>query len=386
MWRGKLPCCRVRRGSGNISTVPTLIKGARTVNNAKPKLDGIQTLRGIAAVTVAVFHFSVLERAFYGPDLLSPAFAGYGRAGVDLFFVISGFIMVLVSGNAASGVQSAYEFLVKRVIRIYPPYWVVTVGVITIWLLSGGHQFAGLIGKDPNWIASFTLWPQDRYPVLLVGWTLIHEMYFYLVFAALLFAPIAWRPGLLAFWAFVVLAAALLRFEPGSAVGKVVLSPLTLEFILGGAIALIRPRVSGFFWSAIALAAIWAVAAVVLLGFSPTHEQFEEAWSRVLVFGPASAFLVFAFTDPSRATVWPKSLVALGDASYALYLLHVPIFVLFRTTVWDSFSGPGIIDNTFAFVSMLAISISVSFLFFRRIEQPTLRFGARLLPLRAKAG
>ena len=352
------------------------------MNSSQTKLDGIQTLRGIAALVVAVFHFSVLERTFYGPDLLMPAFAGYGRAGVDLFFVISGFIMVLVSGNATSGARSAFEFLVKRAIRIYPPYWIVTLIVIAIWWLSSGQQFAMLIGKDPNWIASFTLWPQDRYPVLLVGWTLIHEMYFYLIFAALLFAPIAWRRGLLLFWALVVIAAAFTRFEPGTAVAKVVLSPLTLEFILGGFIALVRPRVSGFFWSALFLSVIWVVASVALLGFAPTHEQFEEAWPRVMVFGPASAFLVFAFTDPNRVRVWPTSLVALGDASYALYLLQAPLFVLSRQ-LWNKFSVPGIFDNAVALVLMLALSIALSFAFFRRVERPTQRLGAGLLSSRA---
>ncbi len=348
--------------------------------NSKTKLDGIQTLRGIAAVVVAVFHFSTLESKFYGPDLLLPAFSGYGRAGVDLFFVISGFIMVLVSSNAASNTGSAYEFLVKRAIRIYPPYWLVTLGVIVIWFLTGDFQF--LIGKDPNWIASFTLWPQERYPILLVGWTLIHEMYFYLVFAALLLASIAWRPRLLAFWALAILASALSGLESASAVGKVVLSPLTLEFILGGAVALIRPRVQGLFWPAIAFAMIWTVAAVALLAFAPTHEQFEEAWARVLIFGPASALLVFAVTDPDRDTIWPRSLVSLGDASYALYLLHMPLFWLLRP-VWDSFSGPGIFDNALALVVMLGVSIALSFPFFRLIEQPTLRLGGWLAKLRA---
>jgi peptidoglycan/LPS O-acetylase OafA/YrhL len=199
------------------------------MSSASTKLDGVQTLRGVAAVVVALFHFSVLERAFYGPDFLLTGFSGYGRAGVDLFFVISGFIMVLVPGQTRSGAQSAWEFLVKRAVRIYPPYWVVTLAVIAIWWLSGGFLMAFLIGKNPNWIASLTLWPQDRYPILLVGWTLIHEMYFYLVFAALLFAPIAWRPRLLALWALIVLASTLFGVKPTSAVEKVVLSFESLD-------------------------------------------------------------------------------------------------------------------------------------------------------------
>jgi exopolysaccharide production protein ExoZ len=351
------------------------------MSSASTKLDGVQTLRGVAAVVVALFHFSVLERAFYGPDFLLPGFSGYGRAGVDLFFVISGFIMVLVAGQTRSGAQSAWEFLVKRAVRIYPPYWVVTLAVIAIWWLSGGFQMAFLIGKNPNWIASLTLWPQDRYPILLVGWTLIHEMYFYLVFAALLFAPIAWRPRLLALWALIVLASTLFGVKPTSAVEKVVLSPLTLEFILGCAVALVRPRVKGLFWPAIAFAAIWVVVAVTLLGFSPTHKQFEEAWPRVLIFGPASALLVFAVTDPKRHIAWPKPLVRLGDASYAFYLLHVPLFSLLRP-VWDRFSGPGIYDNAIALLVMMGASLALSFLFFRLIEQPTVRLGGRLARLR----
>jgi exopolysaccharide production protein ExoZ len=352
------------------------------MSSANTKLDGVQTLRGIAAVVVALFHFSVLERAFHGPEVLLPGFSGYGRAGVDLFFVISGFIMVLVAGETRSGAQSAWAFFVKRAVRIYPPYWMVTLVVIAIWWLSGGSKLALLIGKDPNWIASLTLWPQDRYPILLVGWTLIHEMYFYLVFAALLFAPIAWRPRFLALWALLILASTLADFAKESAVGKLVFSPLTLEFILGCAVAMIRPRVKGLFWPAIACAAIWVVVAVSLLGFAPTHEQFEATWPRVLIFGPASALLVFAVTDPNLHVAWPAPLVRLGDASYALYLLHLPIFALLRPA-WDRFSGPGIFDNAIALTVMVGVSIALSFPFFRRIEQPTLRLGGRLARWRA---
>ena len=202
-------------------------------------------------------------------------------------------------------------------------------------------------------------------------------MYFYLVFAVLLLVPVAWRSKLMVLWALIVLASALPGFEPASAVGKLVLSPLTLEFILGCAVAMIRPHVKGFFWPAIIFAVIWVVAAVALLGFVPTHEQFEEAWRRVVIFGPASALLVFAVTDVNRDIVWPKSLVALGDVSYALYLLHVPIFSLTRTA-WDA-SGPGILDNTLALFVMLSLSILLSFPFYRFVEQPALRFGSRLL-------
>jgi len=343
------------------------------------KIDGIQALRGVAALVVVLFHFHVLERVC-GPDAILPSFMGYGRAGVDLFFVISGFIMVSIAGQAKSGVGSSFDFLVKRVIRIYPPYWVVTFGIFVVWFYSEGYFFARLVKENPNWIASLMLWPQDRYPVLLVGWTLIHEMYFYLLFALALLVPMAWRAGFASFLALAILGFGFAGFKSDSAVLKVALHPLTLEFILGGIAALLRPHVTRQFWSAIVLAVVWIAATNWLLGFTPTHEQFEKEWPRVIIFGPSCALLVFAAADPARQFFWPRSMIALGDASYSLYLLHVPIFFL-MVPLWKANSSPAPVDNAVALVVALALAIGFSFPFFRWIEQPSLQLGRRLFPL-----
>jgi exopolysaccharide production protein ExoZ len=344
------------------------------------KIDGIQAMRGLAALVVVLFHFSVLERVC-GPDAIFPLFAGYGRAGVDLFFVISGFIMVSIAARAKPSMASAYDFLVKRVIRIYPPYWVVTFAVFVIWYFSDGNLLARLVKENPNWIASLTLWPQDRYPVLLVGWTLIHEMYFYLLFALALLVPTAWRIWFAGLLAIAILGSGWAGFQPQSVVLKLALHPLTLEFILGGVAALLRPRIAKQFWFAILLAILWLVATVWLTGFTPTHEQFETPWLRVMIFGPSSALLVFAFADLGHQQFWPRSIIALGDASYSLYLLHVPIFFL-MVPVWKASSSPGLFDNAIALVVALAVSIGLNFWFFRWIEQPSLKLGRRLIPTR----
>ncbi|MCA8897615.1 MAG: acyltransferase [Hyphomonas sp.] len=348
------------------------------------RLDGIQVLRGLAALAVALFHFHTVER-LYGPDALVPQFAEYGRAGVDLFFVISGFIMVRVAGRAMPGPVSAGNFLAKRMLRIYPPYWVATLGVLAVWIGSGHRYFGSFAGEAPDIAASLALLPQAREPILNVGWTLVHEMYFYIVFALLLLAPVRWRGWLGLGWLAVILGAGATGFSPSSPAGQIVLHPLTLEFILGAGIAVIRPRFIGNRAAQVAgvLAALWFAGAVMTLGPAPEEAGFADGWRRAACFGPAAAALVFAVAGPSERPRWPRPLVALGDASFALYLIHLPLFAVLGI-VWGRFAGPGLLDNAFACLGFVSVAIIAAFAFYRLVEQPMLAVGHRS-PVRRRA-
>lgn len=341
------------------------------------KLDGIQILRGAAALAVALFHFHAVE-SLYGPDRLTPAFFEYGRAGVDLFFVISGAIMMHVAGNAPPSAVNSANFLLRRAARIYPPYWVITAGLVAAWILSDKTVFDGIIGESPNLPASFALWPTAREPALGVGWTLIHEMYFYLAFALILLAPVRLRAWLMAGWAGLILAVWLAGLRDLAPPLALATSPLTLEFILGAAAMSLRPRVTPAARRVIAAAGvIWLIAAIVSIGLTPAPDAFNDPMRRAVAFGPAAALILLAVAATPATRPWPAAGVALGDWSYALYLVHVPVYAVLGA-VWAKFAGPGLTDNLIALIAFAASAIAASAVFYRLVEHPAQGFSRRL--------
>ncbi|MET0544678.1 MAG: acyltransferase, partial [Caulobacterales bacterium] len=315
------------------------------------RLDGIQMLRGAAALAVVLFHFFIIE-AIYDTDQGMAGFVGYGRAGVDLFFVISGFIMVHVTRNAPPGEASAGQFLFRRLQRIYPPYWIITFGMVALWTISHGAAFSTLVATHRNFLETFLLWPEGRDPVLNVGWTLVHEVYFYLIFTLVLFAPQRWRPALLGAWGAAMTAVHFSPLHDLSPATVLISHPMNLEFLFGACVAWARPHAGiKSHKAAMFTAALFLIGAVVYFGGAPTDAEFNQYWARTLLFGPLAACLVFVFAHP-QTPVAPL-LKSLGDRSYALYLLHIPLFAVLGV-VWRKVSGPGYLDNVVAFAIMIS--------------------------------
>lgn len=269
-------------------------------------LYGLQYLRAFAALAVVFFHAA--ERSGY-------AFA-IGAAGVDVFFVISGFIMWVIINRRP---VSPARFLVDRVRRIVPVYW----------LATGAMVAGGLVGLFPNLVlttehvvASFLFVPErspssgEIWPVLVQGWTLNYEMFFYAVFAASLLVPSRLRlPAVAAL--FVLLVALGSLTESGDPLVATYTRPIILEFVAGmliGQLWLSR-RVPG---AGVALGLI----AVALAGFAAIavlRLPFDER-----VCGPLACALVCGAAALDRdGTVRLFRLPALlGDASYSIYLWH----------------------------------------------------------------
>lgn len=271
------------------------------------KLYSIQLLRGIAALLVVFYHAVGLQLLTIGPEKADNAMLGgvfaSGFAGVDLFFVISGFIMVWVTRRGEPGLPGVGEFLFARITRIYPLWWAAAALAATYYIFLHVPE-----ADDPAWraavqngegvgflVKSFLLIPQPDLPVLSLGWTLMHEMYFYAVFACLLLVPRAVIPLALLGWGGLVVAASLLGLSEPVAINFLTLAihPLTMEFIFGAMIGLMVS--SGFVARSGILtlgAALWFTASLCLQGeFTPYTHQ----WGRVLAFGIPGALLVYGF-------------------------------------------------------------------------------------------
>ena len=332
----------------------------------------IQLLRGIAALLVAVSHLpwdayrqSVSPRF---PDLTVCFF------GVDLFFVVSGFVMVYASETGRGG-SGPGTFLLRRVIRVVPLYWVFTTLVFTIAMW--GDTLASLTQDEWYLVASsYALVPyhmsadvMDFYPMLSQGWTLEYEAFFYLCFAACLWLFPRVKVAVLAGgFAALCLAGALLRLP----------APLvyyartnTLEFVYGMALA--RLFLNGVRVPRWQTALAVATGAAGALAFAP----FSGDWDALRGFGwgvPAALIVGGAvlMRDGGRSRLaWPFEV--LGDASYSLYLVHDFIYDGIRhvATGNDDRTAPMSIR---LFPVMLVAAVLAAILSYRLLERPMTRW------------
>ncbi|MEA2722081.1 MAG: exopolysaccharide production protein ExoZ [Candidatus Eremiobacteraeota bacterium] len=338
-------------------------------------LGNVQALRAIAALLVVVVHAYAVESTYLPGRPWTTPYHILGTYGVDLFFVISGVVM-LVSTATWFGERSApRRFLARRATRIYPPYWIVTALVLVAYLLvpsaAGEHRSA-----RPDVLLSFLALPQRGEPLLVVGWTLTYELVFYAVFAFALTFARRYLAVVTAIWLLAVVLIGALGPHANPLV-RVLGSWFNLEFVFGMAVGTLVLR--GAFAAPralLALAIVLVVAVCVATAYSG-REFLEIAWWRPWAVGLPMALLVYASLGLERRGVLaPRWLRAQGDASYALYLWHVPVIgalglALNRIHVNGTPARVAIVFGGYA------LAIAVSFAAYRWIERPLLRLARR---------
>jgi exopolysaccharide production protein ExoZ len=298
---------------------------------ASPKtLLTVQALRALAACAVVSYHvlFMLVHNGGY-------AFAvpSMGGSGVDLFFVISGFIMVYTNHGAFQQRHAVATFIRRRAIRIIPIYWLYT-SVVVALLVFAPRLFSEVRLDGYNIICSYLFLLSKNSQgvvgtVMQTGWTLCFEVYFYLLFAIFLFAP---RKYFLVLCGAVFIAGVVLVGASGLAIppwATVATDPILFEFYLGAAIAFLYLK--GFHLPRpLAVAAIVLAFSVIFL----TGGVDLGRWTRTLCWGLPGAALLLGFIslEHTGMTV-PKLFVALGDSSYSLYLVH-PFIVPALGKVW----------------------------------------------------
>lgn len=268
-------------------------------------LRGLQTLRAVAAISVVVFHAT--SRAGEGWLV--------GQAGVDVFFVISGFIMWLISEKSPSPADFARE----RFLRVAPLYWVGTAGMTVGGLLG---LFPNLTLEPMHVLTSYLFIPHPSpggptWPLLVQGWTLIYEVFFYALFALVLFLP---RHRQLAALCGVLLVFAGLGalIRPDGVVLAFYSAPIILEFAAGALIGALwtSNRLSGPLtgWVAVAV----GCSLFAWMSFIPVNGE------RLLVWGTPATLLVYGVCTLERrgVSITTPSLMFLGNASYSIYLFH----------------------------------------------------------------
>ncbi len=253
-----------------------------------------------------------------------PDFVRAGAIGVDLFFVISGFIMYHTSSGGFGVTGESVRFLRRRFLRIYLPYWVVFAMTLVIGWSASLPAPAALA-------RSFFLLPQVGELLVRQSWTLVHEVRFYLVFGLLLAWPRRRAVWAMAAWAVGSSAVLLVSYVDPASLGRssagkalnYLFHPNSLEFLLGVLAAAIFQRVrTTRTTDRLVLAAGLALVLAALLGY--TSIEMETRYRELTVFMLPSFLLILgaALCERRAARSCPRFLGVLGDASYSIYLTH----------------------------------------------------------------
>ena len=321
-------------------------------------------LRGVAALMV-VWHHAAGQ--IHGMSAWVPV--QFGTSGVDLFFVVSGFIMVVTT---SSGTVTPFDFWRRRLVRVVPLYWLLTLLMVAAAMVTPSLFKTLQIAPAtllqslffvPHFSRSF---PGEVWPLLVPGWTLNFEVFFYAVFGASLFLPGRSRlPALTACLLALVVTGAI--FGPfATAPAQTYTHPMLLEFVAGAWIARLWLRGRLRLPIAVSIAMVVAGAALLVLRDLPPFGYAMKI---------AGAALVVAGALTPRFDAWEfKGWQAVGDSSYSLYLTHLFTLGLLRVLWTRLFPAPPDAWSTVAFMLVsLAACAWVGRWVYRVIELPWLR-------------
>lgn len=354
------------------------------------QLISIQYLRGIAAVMVVLHH--ILEAHPSQPHWISIGAFNRGAFGVDIFFVISGFIMWT---SAKSRPYGPIIFILRRIVRVIPLYWAIT--LVTAFASNPFNPSFSMPEIEPLLRSLFLIpqWSQEFegviIPIVKVGWTIELEMFFYLLFAFLLLLQSNLR-----LWVgcgvFVILALV------GAMDGPFSLAPLELytqsviiEFAYGLVLGAIYSHFERKYFSSpeIEQASVNEPSFIlkaglpsqfypilglllVLIGFTLTSEDGKYSAIRGLVWGlPALMIVAGALLVETKLQKYPISfLKAIGDSSYSLYLFHLLVLAITERTlgVWLAPTCPWL-----AMVSQTLVCILIAHAIYLALEKPVTR-------------
>lgn len=355
------------------------------VPNRTDRLLSLQALRAIAATMIVVLHAQelIVVHAAAHSHAFSTFTAMPLGTGVDLFFVISGFVIVYASIKLFDAPGGRREFARRRLIRIVPLYW--TALSLRVIVLGFGYAIGAKTFPSVTAIAtsyffipydSLGFGPDDPFPILDLGWTLNYEMFFYFLFACFIvlrrdFAVL----GLVACLLGCIVVATI--FPPESVALRFWLRPIAAEFACGALIAWLYLRgviLTNFVRLAMVFAALGLWLAVPVSSFTDTSAPGFYSWVRVMIWGIGAVLIVAAATMglTSFRSVWSRKLAQLGDSSYALYLLHPFVFLPIKAVLaWMILPEALYWPVVFAATALAIVSAA---LFHKVAEMPVVTF------------
>lgn len=330
------------------------------------RLDSIEIGRGIAALLVVCFHATGIVGAgkYIGEVPLNGIF-NFGYAGVDFFFVLSGFIIYISTENARHGTTHVVRYLKRRLIRIYPIYWIVAAAALPFFLLLS-HSAQAVNGIDI--LKDLALFPREQKPFLGVAWTLRHEMLFY--FSFLLFfvnQRVAW--AYFSAWGLLIAAKHAFLWEVSSPELNFYLDLHNTEFIFGMVVAWLVIKMDWKTPSWCLPAGLTVLASGAIYELIIYKEISELPPDFHAIFGIASMFIVLgiATTQPDTGNLFVRAAIFLGRSSYSIYLIHYLILSFSMKLIMSLGAG-----KTTSFLLLITLGLSAGILLHQTVERKLL--------------
>lgn len=341
------------------------------------KLVGVQYLRGIAALMVVYYHLQIQVPALM-PYLVHHGIFDTGRlnSGVDIFFVISGFVMLITSRDSAPG-----PFFLRRLARVAPLYWLLTTALVAIVMIAP-DLFRTTQVSWPYFLKSLLFIPfvnaaRDEWPMPLLapGWSLNMEMFFYAIFALTLLAPRRLRLTLCgAIFGGLVLAGVLAPELRRSALPGLYMQPYVLEFWLGMLI--------GQWYLRGGLGRIPSAVALVPVGFALLLMPLPGPLNHLPMyfFGSGAVVLGVCALECRYGIAHVAALELMGDASYSIYLTHIFTLGIMRVA-----AGRMHLEGGFGAIAFVALAMAATMLVaigvYRWVEFPLSRMLTRRIQM-----
>lgn len=353
------------------------------------KLNSIQFLRAVAALLV-VYDHSLLVQMDYGTSWQQNFLHinKFGCIGVDLFFVVSGFIITFVA-NKYTGASQGIHFLAKRFWRINPVYYILSITFLSIiFFKPGNNPLSGGNLNINSIIDSLLILPTSRNlsgytPLLMLGWTLSFEWLFYLLFFLLIVCKVRYK----AFFLMGIIALLVISrfiFQPHDLRFQFITNPILLEFLLGCIISYIYltvkqiPADIGFSCLFIGVAS-YIYLIINGFGFIWYYEGTINGYlslNRFLYWGIPSSLIVAGCVILEKngqfVRLWNNPYVQLcGDASFSIYLVHTIVLnvlmLLYKKTGY-------FLPADIMIWLQIIIAVVISIFFYKLVEKPLLQY------------
>ena len=328
-------------------------------------LEGVQYLRGVAALMVVVHH----ARAYFGVEAAD--WSSFGSRGVDVFFVISGFIMAFVTQRYqpdANRWLQVRDFLVKRVIRVVPLYWI-ALAIAARYLIANAQIDADLLrdfGFIPRWLGDDRTQP---FPYLIPGWTINYEMFFYLVFGVCMMLGRFRYIVLFGFFAMLIVAG--LSHHSENVYWIFYTQFILSEFLLGILLFHLVSKTSRSFHPVVYLGALVCGTVGLVLANDVLQNHY--------LFGVMSAILLWGALNLLQGRR-NEFLLLVGDASYSIYIFHSVILEhgarLLRKT---GLTEPDTLTICVVLTSQVLLVLALSIILHKIVEKPLVSLGQRVL-------
>lgn len=337
-------------------------------------LNLVQVLRGIASLLVVIMHATIAGKEIFSINLLGGIFS-FGGAGVDIFFVLSGFIITYTSSKNLGNHKKFLSFLKRRFIRIFPIYWIIITGFLIIQLLLPSFYKTPFTLTLSNFLHTYLLLP-DHEMINGVSWTLSYELFFYLLFSLAFIIKhktVLWALALL-YIGSIIAAEFIFPLNPhANAWMRMLFYPMNIEFFMGILAAkLISKLEAKYAWPLILAGCSFFIVFGVLSNQGFTF--LNSVFNRVIMFGiPAFLIITGVVVLEVKKHIKPHNIfMSLGSASYSLYLIHLPLLVA-ALKILHRFSFVNNIFLQVAIIGLILIICAFSILFFNRVEAPLIK-------------